>query len=62
MNHEDCITKEQGFSSSVEFVKLIEVSHEDEVKILFKDICQECGEEIGREIQRFRYDSTEDVD
>lgn len=60
MNHKECITN--GFSSSVEFVKLIEVSHEDEVKILFKDMCQECGKEIGREVQRFKYDYTENVD
>lgn len=60
MDHKDCISKD-GFSSSIEFVKLLEVSQEDEVRVLFKEICQDCGNEIGGEVQRFKYDYTEEI-
>lgn len=59
MKHKDCVLN--GFTSSVEFVKLLEIRQEDEVKILFRDVCQSCGKEIGREIQRFKHDYTEEV-
>lgn len=59
--HNKCI--ETGFSSSVEFKKLLSYEQGDggEVEILFEDICQECGKNIGKEIQVFKYVNTMEV-
>ena len=59
MTHKECI--EKGFTSSIEFVKIIELNQADEVKILFKELCSDCHEEIGNEIQRFKHDYTEEI-
>ena len=49
-----------GFSSSVEFVKLLDYSNDNEAQILFEDIC-ECGKKLGKEIQIFKYSHTKEV-
>lgn len=51
--HKKC--EEQGFSSSVELIKYVDEGI-DEIVGLYKDVCNDCGKEIGREKRVFKYE------
>lgn len=42
-------------SSSIEYVREIDYDCMDHIDILVKDVCNQCGKELGREIHRFKY-------
>ena len=53
--HDKCI--DEGFGSAVEFKKLLnyEQGEGGTVEILFEEICENCGKELGEEIHTFKY-------
>ena len=59
--HEEC--EKKGWSGSVEFKKMLDYEQGDNgfVNILFEEVCQECGEKVGEEIQHFKYSHSKEV-
>lgn len=54
-------TKECQHATGSMEVEHNDIVHSDYVKVWFKDICDSCGEVVGREVQTFKYIETEEL-